>query len=110
MAHTTLVTTDVLASHLGDPGWVVIDCRHDLQAPAKGRADHAAGHLPGAHFLHLDEDLSAPKTGRNGRHPLPDPVALAARLGRCCIGRGVQLVAYYDHCGMAAARAWWLLR
>jgi thiosulfate/3-mercaptopyruvate sulfurtransferase len=110
MAHTTLVSTDVLAAHLGDPGWVVIDCRHDLAAPGKGRADHAAGHLPGAHFLHLDEDLSGPKTGRNGRHPLPDPAALAAALGRCGVARGVQVVAYDDQGGMAAARLWWLLR
>jgi len=110
MAHTTLVTTEVLANHLGDPAWVVIDCRHELTAPAKGRADYAAGHLPGAWFLHLDEDLSGPKSGRNGRHPLPEPAVVAATLGRCGIGRGVQVVAYDDQGGMAAARAWWLLR
>ncbi len=110
MAHTTLVSTDLLAAHLDDPAWVVIDCRHELAAPAKGRADYAAGHLPGARFLHLDEDLSGPKTGRNGRHPLPDPAALAAKLGRCGVTRGVQVVAYDDQGGMVAARLWWLLR
>jgi thiosulfate/3-mercaptopyruvate sulfurtransferase len=110
MAHTTLVSTDLLAAHLSDPAWVIIDCRHDLAAPAKGRADYAAGHLPGARFLHLDEDLSGSRTGRNGRHPLPEPAALAARLGRCGVTRGVQVVAYDDQGGMVAARVWWLLR
>jgi len=110
MPHTTLVTTDLLAQHLGDPAWVVIDCRHELAEPARGRADYAAGHVPGARFLHLDEDLSAPKTGRTGRHPLPDPAALRATLGRAGVTAGGQVVAYDDQGGMVASRLWWLLR
>jgi thiosulfate/3-mercaptopyruvate sulfurtransferase len=110
MPYTTLVSTDVLAQHLGDPAWVVLDCRHDLAAPAKGRADHAAAHVPGACFLHLDEALSGRPTGRNGRHPLPDPTRLAATLGQAGVTRASQVVAYDDQGGMIAARAWWLLR
>lgn len=88
---------------------VIVDCRHQLTDPAYGRAAYAAGHLPGAHFLHLDDDLSGPKSGRNGRHPLPDADILAAKLGRLGIGGNTQVVAYDDAGGMYAARLWWLL-
>ena len=70
--HTTLISTAELAAHQGDPSFVIVDVRHDLMRPeAWGEAQYAAGHVPGAHFVHLDRDLSARKTGRNGRHPLP---------------------------------------
>ncbi len=108
--HTTLVDGTTLAAYLGDPAWVVVDCRHDLADPAAGETAYARGHIPGAVFLHLDRDLSAAKNGRNGRHPLPHIVALAAALGRAGIGPGVQVVAYDDCGGMMAGRLWWLLR
>lgn len=105
-----LVSAADLASHLGDAGWVTVDCRHDLGRPDAGEAAYAAGHLPGAVFAHLDRDLSGPMTGRNGRHPLPDPATLAARLGQLGIGADTMVVAYDDGPGMFAARLWWLLR
>jgi thiosulfate/3-mercaptopyruvate sulfurtransferase len=58
-----LVSTAELAQHLDDPRWVVIDARHDLMNPAKGAQLYAQGHIPGAYFMHTDEDLSGPKTG-----------------------------------------------
>ncbi len=108
--HTTLVDGATLAARLGDPAWVVVDCRHDLADPAAGEAAYARGHIPGAVFLHLDRDLSSAKNGRNGRHPLPHIATLAAALGRAGIGPGVQVVAYDDCGGMMAGRLWWLLR
>jgi thiosulfate/3-mercaptopyruvate sulfurtransferase len=108
--HTTLVDGATLAAYLGDPAWVVVDCRHDLADPAAGETAYARGHIPGAVFLHLDRDLSSAKNGRNGRHPLPDIATLAAALGRAGIGPGVQVVAYDDCGGMMAGRLWWLLR
>ena len=108
--HTTLVDGATLAARLGDPAWVVVDCRHDLADPAAGETAYARGHIPGAVFLHLDRDLSSAKNGRNGRHPLPDIATLAAALGRAGIGPGVQVVAYDDCGGMMAGRLWWLLR
>jgi thiosulfate/3-mercaptopyruvate sulfurtransferase len=110
MRHTTLVSTEVLALHLDDPGWVVFDCRHDLADPGRGRREYAQSHVPGARFLHLDEDLSSPKTGTNGRHPLPDFGALAATLARAGVGPESQVVAYDAQGGMVAARLWWLLQ
>ncbi len=110
MSFTTLVDAPTLARHLGDPTWRVFDVRHQLADVAYGERAYAAGHLPGAFFLHCDRDLSGPATGRNGRHPLPDPAVLAARLGACGVGPGTQVVAYDDAQGMIAGRLWWLLR
>lgn len=109
-SYTTLIGARELAAHLNDPDWVIFDCRHDLTNPDFGRAAYARGHLPGAHFLHLDEDLSGPMTGRNGRHPLPDPQRLARRLGELGVSNATQVVAYDDAGGMFAARLWWLMR
>jgi len=110
MILTALVATDVLSQHLDDPEWVVFDCRHDLAAPGRGHAEYAQAHIPAARFLHLDEDLSAPKNGRNGRHPLPDPDKLAKTLGEAGVDSRKQVVAYDAQGGMVAARLWWLLR
>jgi len=110
MILTALVGTEILAQHLDAPDWVVFDCRHDLTDPTHGRAEYAAAHIPGARFLHLDEDLSAPKTGSNGRHPLPDPQVLMEKLGRAGVDSRKQVVAYDAQGGMVAARLWWLLR
>ena len=110
MILTALVGTEVLSQHLADPDWVVFDCRHDLTAPGLGRSQYAQSHIPGARFIHLDEDLSGSKTGRNGRHPLPDPAALMRRLGDAGVDARKQVVAYDAQGGMVAARLWWLLR
>lgn len=109
--HDTLIDPATLARHLGDPAWVVLDVRHDLAKPDDwGRDQYRAAHLPGAVFVHLDTDLSAPKTGRNGRHPLPSPEDAAALFGRCGIDARTQVVCYDQNGGMFASRAWWMLR
>src|SRR6267154_3452032 len=110
MILTALVSAEILAQRLDDPDWVVFDCRHDLTDPTRGRAEYSASHIPGARFLHLDEDLSSPKTGRNGRHPLPDPQVLMEKLGRAGVDSRKQVVAYDAQGDLVAARLWWLLR
>lgn len=89
---------------------VIADCRagsaDDLEA---GRRAYLAGHIPGAVYFHLEEDLSGPAGEHGGRHPLPDPDVVAAKLGNAGIGPGVTVVAY-DENGPYAARCWWLLR
>ena len=107
---TTLVSAEELARHLDDPDWIVCDCRHDLADYEAGRRAYAEGHIPGARFLHLDEDLSGPKTGVNGRHPLPHPATFALRLGALGIDNAKQIVAYDASGGPYAARLWWMLR
>jgi thiosulfate/3-mercaptopyruvate sulfurtransferase len=110
MAHTTLVSTEVLATHLEDPAWAVFDCRHDLAKPDASAQAYAQAHILGARFVHLDRDLAAPTTGRNGRHPLPDPQLFARTLEAAGVDATKQVVAYDDKTGVYAARLWWMLR
>ncbi len=107
---TTLVSVAELAAHLNNPDWVVFDCRHDLVDTESGRRAYAQSHVPGARFVRLDEDLSGPKTGTNGRHPLPAPEQFRARLAAFGMSNDMQAVAYDASGGYYAARLWWMLR
>ena len=102
-----LVSVEELAAH---PEWRIFDCRHDLKNTDYGRQAYARGHIPGALFLHLDEDLSGATTGGNGRHPLPAIDAFARRMSDCGVDASTQVVAYDNEGGIFAARLWWLLR
>jgi thiosulfate/3-mercaptopyruvate sulfurtransferase len=84
-----------------------VDCRWELGNPGRGRELYLAGHIPGASFLDVDEDLSAPP-GRAGRHPLPSAEAFTCAASGAGIGAGVLVVAYGNMGG--AERLWWLLR
>lgn len=108
--YTTLVSTETLAAHLDDPDWVVVDCRFTLSDPEAGRRAYREGHIPGARYAHLDDDLSAPRSGKNGRHPLPEPEVFAETLGRWGVDQGKQVVVYDDSFGSMAGRLWWMLR
>jgi thiosulfate/3-mercaptopyruvate sulfurtransferase len=102
-----LVSVEQLAAH---PEWRVFDCRHDLRNLEYGRQAYARGHIPGALFLHLDDDLSGVKTGGNGRHPLPEVASFARRMAACGVDETTQVVAYDNEGGIFAARFWWMLR
>jgi thiosulfate/3-mercaptopyruvate sulfurtransferase len=108
--HTTLIDADTVAAHLDDPRWRVVDCRFDLAAPDSGRHAWERDHIPGAVYADLERDLSGPRSGRTGRHPLPDAEAMASWLGSAGIDDGVQVVCYDADSGAFAARLWWLLR
>jgi thiosulfate/3-mercaptopyruvate sulfurtransferase len=110
MSPSTLIDVEALAAHLADPEWIVIDCRHDLASYEAGRRAYCESHIPGARFAHLDEDLSGPKTGVNGRHPLPHPQTFCLRLGALGIDQSTNVVAYDASGGCFAARLWWMLR
>lgn len=111
MAYTTLISAPDLRDELARGADILlIDCGFDLADTGKGRRDHAAGHLPGARYLHLGDDLSGRMTGINGRHPLPDRDAFAARMRALDLRRGQQIVAYDDAGGFYAARLWWMMR
>ncbi len=99
------------AAELFAPGdAVIIDCRFVLGQPTAGRGQYLAGHIPGAHYLDLEEDLSGPVGRHGGRHPLPAPGKLAARLAALGIGLDTPVVAYDDSRFAFAARLWWLMR
>lgn len=110
MAYTTLISVADLAPRLADPAFVIFDCRHDLMKPEAGAQAYAQSHIPGARFAHSDRDLAGPKTGRNGRHPLPNAEAFAAWLGRQGVAAGKQVIAYDSAAGASATRLWWMLR
>lgn len=102
-----LVSTAALAAN---PGWRVFDCRHDLADPEAGERQYREAHIPGARFAHLERDLSAPKSGKNGRHPLPAIADFVAWLGRQGLAPADTVVCYDAGPGAIAARLWWMLR
>jgi thiosulfate/3-mercaptopyruvate sulfurtransferase len=112
MTHQPLIQARELdARWRAQPGrTIVFDCSWELTDPHAGRAMHEAAHLPGAHYLHLEDEMSGATNGRNGRHPLPTREAFAARMGARGVGAD-SLVVVYDSVGNPyAARAWWMLR
>lgn len=88
----------------------IADCRFWLEEPSRGRAAYQEGHLPGAVYFDLDEDLSSPRGEHGGRHPLPDPVRLVAKLTEAGVTCSSTIVAYDDQGGAMASRLWWLLQ
>ncbi len=99
-----------LLARLYEPEQTIVDCRFTLGKPDAGRESYEQEHIPGAVYLDLELDLSSPVGEHGGRHPLPDPQVLAARLSKLGIGNDSRIVAYDDESGMNAARLWWLLR
>jgi len=88
-----------------------VDCRWQLGHPERGRELYLEGHIPGASFLDVERDLSAPPGGADGgRHPLPRAEDFARAAGLAGIGPGVFVVAYDQGMTGGAARLWWLLR
>ena len=110
--HRTLVDAVSLVSMLADPQRrvVVVDTRFDLADTEVGERLYREGHVPGSFYLDLDRDLSQAKTGRNGRHPLPERAAFARTVGAIGIAPGTQVVVLDAHGGVYAARLWWMLR
>ncbi len=108
--HSTLIETEQLAELLGTPGLVVLDCRFNLKHPEAGREAWRESHIPGARYVHLDDDMASHGDENSGRHPLPAIDAFAARLGALGIQADSQVVVYDDAGGAIAGRMWWLLR
>ena len=121
MATLTLVSSrsDVLVSVADLVGLLesgappaLLDIRWRLGEPrGAGRQRYAAGHLPGAQFLDVEEALTR-HTGdpRDGRHPLPQVDRLAEELAAAGVTPGREIVVYDEAGSFAAGRAWWVLR
>lgn len=107
--YTNLISAQQLAA-LPAEKVLLIDARHSLADFAHGATAYAAGHIPNAHFLNVETDLSGEKTGTNGRHPLPDMAQFCALMNALGLHQHTQVVAYDDTAGMMAGRVWWLLR
>jgi thiosulfate/3-mercaptopyruvate sulfurtransferase len=107
---TPLISTEELAARLSDRDWLVADCRFELGRPEAGREAYMAGHVPGAVYVDLEHDLSAPVTPQSGRHPLPTPAEFAATLARIGVANETHVACYDAASGAFAARLWWMLR
>ncbi|MFD9887344.1 sulfurtransferase [Streptomyces alboflavus] len=112
-----IISASELASDLaGENPPVLLDIRWQLstakaagEPPFDGRAEYAAGHVPGAVFVDLDADLAG-AAGAGGRHPLPDVEHFGAVMRAAGVSADRPVVVYDGGQGWAAARAWWLLR
>lgn len=105
---TPVISPEALQRELGSQGLRIVDCRFQLGDPDAGRKAYEASHIPGALYLSLEGDLSAPVGPHGGRHPLPDLAQLARKLGDLGIGDDHHLVVY-DNRGDMASRLWWML-
>lgn len=110
MAFTTVVSPEDLHARLHDRSLVIFDCRHSLADFALGRRLYDEAHVPGAFFASVEDDLAGPKTGKNGRHPLPDSDTFARFLRGVGADDDTQIVAYDAGADMFAARLWFLCR
>lgn len=108
MTWTTLISAEELA-HVIDH-CIVVDARHDLMRPEAGAQGYAESHIPGARFVSMEKDLSAPKTGRNGRHPMPAQAQVMTLLAGLGLRPDQQLVIYDTSGGLMASRLWWMAR
>ncbi len=110
MEYKTIISAAELSLELANPDLVVLDCRFYLPEPEQGYQDFLAGHIPGAGYINLDQDLSGDiKPGITGRHPLPAPAVLADRLSAWGVDGSKQVIAYDNKGGALAARLWWML-
>jgi len=106
-----LIEPNDLVKLISSSGAIIIDCRFTLTDVMWGQSEYDKRHIPGAHYAHLDLDLSAPvKPGKTGRHPLPRRDHLASLLGKWCVHSESTVVVYDQSNGGIAARAWWLLK
>lgn len=110
MNHELLIGPESLKALIAQGKTRVFDCRFNLVEPKQGRGLWRAGHIPGAAYADLDQDLAAPVTASSGRHPLPEPHDFAAFLARSGWREGMGIVAYDAQGGAFAARLWWLMR
>ncbi len=110
----TLISAEILSEKLGGfseiSDWIVIDCRFSLANPDSGRAEYQNGHIPGARYAHLDNDLSSPQTESSGRHPLPEKSKWISTMESWGIRPDSQVVVYDHGSGAVAARLWWMMR
>ncbi|MEM6449711.1 MAG: rhodanese-like domain-containing protein [Cyanobacteria bacterium P01_D01_bin.105] len=111
-ASSYLISVQDLIQQLERPDLVIIDTRFSLPEPHLGRSQYQAGHIPGAHYLDLNQDLSSAVQAHGGRHPLPDWPSLVQKLSALGISSELptQVVIYDDSRFAFAARLWWMLR
>jgi thiosulfate/3-mercaptopyruvate sulfurtransferase len=110
-----LVDAQWVSEHLNDPQVIIVDCRFSLAAPWQGLQQYTMGHIPGACYLDLNQDLSAPVQVHGGRHPLASIEHITAKLNQIGVRSDspagpTWVIAYDDSRFAFSARLWWMLR
>lgn len=106
-----VVSAQWLFPNLNNPQVVIVDCRFSLGDRELGKQQYLSGHIPGAYYLDLNQDLSSPVGKHGGRHPLPNIQTLADKLSAIGVNSPSTLIVAYDDSRLAfASRLWWLLR
>lgn len=108
LTERTVIETEWLSEHLEDGNIIIADCRYNLMDSSEGRRKYNASHLPRAHFVDMERDLTGEKKEHGGRHPIPQPGDFAEKMSRIGVGKGKTVVAYDDDLS-GASRLWWLL-
>ena len=104
-----LITATELVRHLAaDEPLTILDVRWQLAEP-DGRAAYEQGHVPGAVYVSLEDQLSDHSVPARGRHPLPSGRSVQADARRWGVRQGVPVVVYDDWNRAGSARAWWVL-
>ena len=111
MNYQTVISAADLNKQLDNPNWAIMDCRFYLDDPRRGYQEYLEGHIPGAVFVNIDQDLSGPViSGITGRHPLPPVPEIAEKVSAWGIDQRTQVVVYDNETGAYGARLWWMLR
>ncbi|MBV9270812.1 MAG: sulfurtransferase [Candidatus Eremiobacteraeota bacterium] len=108
--YTTFIDPKDVIRRIEDPSWVVVDCRHTLADFSAGKRMYDESHIPGAFFADVENELSGPKSGANGRHPMPGAAKFAEVLRGFGVDETSQIVAYDAGGDIFAARMWFLCK
>lgn len=107
---TTLIDVESLLNRYKSPDWLIIDARYDLADKRAGKKAYLKGHIPGAIYVDLHDDLSRPPGTNKGRHPLPTEDTMNNLFSELGIKEDTQVIVYDNSFGAFAARLWWMLR
>ena len=110
MSYKTIISAKNLIENINDPNYRLFDCRCDIKDTAYGLEAYNEGHIPGAIFIDVDNDLASEKNSTSGRHPLPNIEDIAYKLSKWGVSDNTQVVIYDDAGGAFASRMWWIMK
>ena len=110
MSYKTIISAKNLIENINNPNYRLFDCRCDIKDTSYGLEAYNEGHIPGAIFVDIDNDLASEKTPTSGRHPLPNIEVIVNKLSKWGVSGDTQAVIYDDAGGAFASRMWWIMR